>query len=77
MSTTITVRTDRALRKALEERAHVEGKTVSELVREILAGVLAPRSFGERVGHLRGRLTVRSDDLTGWRKLLRERNWRP
>jgi len=35
-TTTLTIRTDEGLREALQKRAEVQGKTVSELAREIL-----------------------------------------
>jgi hypothetical protein len=49
----------------------------SELVREILEAALAQRSFAERVDHLRGRLQLRHNGLSGWPRQVRERNWRP
>ena len=55
-SITLTIRTDEALRKALEEQAKARKKTVSQLAREILARALTERPFAERVGHLRGQL---------------------
>jgi len=77
MSSTLTIRTDDALRAALNERAQAEDKTVSELVREILEDALSNRSFSERVDHLRGRLQLRRTGLSGWTRQVRERNWRP
>lgn len=76
MSKTIAVRVDAALEKALEERAHATGATISEVVREALREAFAERPLAERVGHLRGALRVRADD-DPWRRDLRERNWRP
>jgi hypothetical protein len=75
--TTLTIRTDPALRKALERRARAGGRTVSEVAREILANALTEQQLGLRTGHLRGRLTLRRDADDAWRKALRERNWRP
>lgn len=74
-NTTLTVRTDAELREALDRRAEAEGKTVSEVVREILERAVAERPLAQRIGHLRGRLRL---DSTGaaWRERLRERNWR-
>ncbi|MBM4059905.1 MAG: ribbon-helix-helix protein, CopG family [Planctomycetes bacterium] len=77
MASTLTIRTDDALRAALDERAQAEDKTVSELVREILDAALSRRSFGERVDHLRGRLQLRRSGLSAWPRQVRERNWRP
>ena len=75
MSTTVTVRIDDALRKALEERATATGTTVSEVVRHTLRGALEERPLAERIGHLKGMLRI---DAQGdpWRSGLRERNWR-
>ena len=76
MSTTVTVRIDEDLRRALEARARAQGKTLSAMVRETLEGAVAERSFGSRVGHLRGRLRLPSPVAGTWRRRLRERNWR-
>lgn len=76
MSTTITIRTDEALRDTLVKRAAAAGKSVSGLVREILEAALLDRSVGARAGHLRGRLTRSGNDSDAWRACLRERNWR-
>lgn len=75
-NTTLTVRTDAELREALDRRAEAEGKTVSEVVREILERAVAERPLGQRIGHLRGRLRPASMDGP-WRERLRDRNWRP
>lgn len=76
MSTTLTVRTDEALRDALAERARAQGKTLSQLVREILEAAVAERPLGARAGHLRGRLVLREQATEPWRESLRRRNWR-
>ena len=76
MSTTLTIRTDDALRRALEERARAQGKTVSAFVREILTSAVAERPLEARVGHLRGRLRLDSPTERTWRDRLREHNWR-
>ena len=77
MGKTITVRTDDSLRRQLEERAAVSGKTLSEVVREILEEAFAYRPLGERTGHMRGSLDLSSPgDDDPWRQRLRERNWR-
>jgi plasmid stability protein len=76
MSTTITIRADESLREALDQKAAASGKTVSELVREILEEALAPRPLQARSGHLKGRLTLPRRTTQAWRKRLRERNWR-
>lgn len=76
MSITLTVRTDESLRKALEERARAQGKTLSEFVREVLREAVDDRPLAARTGHLRGRLTLDRQDADAWREELRRRNWR-
>jgi hypothetical protein len=76
MSTTITIRTDELLREALDKRAAASGKTVSELVREILEEALADRPLHVRAGHLKGRLRLPRKASEPWRKHLRRQNWR-
>lgn len=76
MSTTLTVRTDDALRDALAERARAQGKTLSQLVREILEAALAERPVESRAGHLKGRLMLREQASEPWRESLRRHNWR-
>ncbi len=75
MSTTLTVRTGEELRATLEQRAKGLGKSVSELVREILEDALADRPFGQRTSHVKGRLEL-PDGIDPWRRQLKERNWR-
>lgn len=77
MRTTLTFRADHELRRALERRARSEGRTISDLVREILAEALSERPLGSRTAHLRGSLDLSEPNRDGWRKRLRERNWRP
>jgi predicted transcriptional regulator len=77
MSTTITFRVDDELRRELEERASGLGKTLSEVVREILEAAVAREPIGERAAHLRGRLRLPRSNSEPWRRELRERNWRP
>jgi plasmid stability protein len=76
MRTTLTIRTDEKLRAALKERAAMQGKSVSEVAREILSEAVAERPLSERVGHLKGKLDLRASDTDAWRERLRERNWR-
>jgi plasmid stability protein len=77
MSTTLTIRTDERLRRALEARARLDGKSVSQIAREILAAALEPRPVGRRIGHLKGTLRLSEGRPEPWRAALRERNWRP
>jgi plasmid stability protein len=76
MSTTLTIRTDEALREALAKRASAQGRTVSEVARDILRNALEERSLEERTSHLKGRLRLQRKQTEGWRRSLRERNWR-
>jgi hypothetical protein len=76
MATTLTFRTDERLRSALESRALAEGKTVSEVVRELLREALAERDLFSRAGHLKGKLELPDEDHDPWRRHLRESNWR-
>jgi len=76
MSTTITVRTEDLLRKRLEERAAATSSTLSALVREILENAVAERSLGRRASHLKGRLSLPSDETSNWENAIRNRNWR-
>ncbi|HUP02082.1 MAG TPA: hypothetical protein VM737_11250 [Gemmatimonadota bacterium] len=76
MRTTLTIRTDDTLRVALEKRARAQGKTLSEVAREILRNALEEHPLKQRTGHLRGRLSLRQEQTEAWRKSLRKRNWR-
>jgi hypothetical protein len=73
---TITIRTDEELRDALERRAAEEGRSLSDVARDILRDGLAGRPLGSRVGHLKGRLRLRLGGDESWRKNLRSHNWR-
>jgi hypothetical protein len=77
MSTTITIRAGESLREVLDKKAAASGKSVSELVREILEEALAVTPLGIRTGHLKGRLTLPRKTSDPWRKRLRQGNWRP
>ncbi len=76
MSARPTVPIARALREALRRRAAVQGKTIADVVREILRAALEERPMGIRVGHLRGRLELPATDEDAWHQRLRQRNWR-
>jgi plasmid stability protein len=72
MSTTLTIRTDQALRQALEQRAKAQGKTVSEIVREILEDTLKERPLDAKAGHLKGSVKFPAESSNPWRKQIRE-----
>lgn len=76
MSTTLTIRTDEALREALAKRASAQGKTISEVARDILRSALEERPLEERTSHLEGRLRLGQKQTEPWRRSLRQRNWR-
>jgi hypothetical protein len=76
MGVVLTVRTDEALREALRRRAAAQGKTVSELVREILESAVQERTIAQRAGHLRGSFGPPDGEEGPRRRQLRERNWR-
>lgn len=76
MRTALTIRTDERLREALEERAAMQGKTVSEVAREILSAAVSERALGARIGRLRGQLELPRDSADSRRRQLRNRNWR-
>lgn len=76
MSTTLTVRTEQELHDALVKRARAQGKTLSQLVREILRAALIERRIEARAGHLKGRLLLREEATEPWRESLRRHNWR-
>jgi hypothetical protein len=75
MANTITIRVNPALREALAERARLERKGVSEVIREILESALTKRPLSDRIGKLRGGLRVGSA-TNDWQRRIRERNWR-
>jgi hypothetical protein len=76
MSTTVTIRLDQALRRALEARARRQGKSLSAMVRETLEVAVAEGPLSTRVGPLRGRLRLSAPIAGSWRAHLRKRNWR-
>lgn len=76
IGSTLTIRTDEALRAALAKRAAERGETVSALVRRILEEALSDRPLGAKVGHLKGRLSLPRAPAGSWRAELRQRNWR-
>ncbi len=76
MSTTITIRAEEPLREALDKKAAATGKTVSEVVREILEAALADKPLQVRAGHLKGRLRLPRRSSEAWARRLRQHNWR-
>jgi predicted transcriptional regulator len=75
MRATLTIRTDDRLRGALDARARRLGKSVSQLVRDILEDALVERPLRDRLSRVKG--TVRAPRAgNGWRAEIRARNWR-
>lgn len=68
---------DERLHEALEKRHAMQGKTVSEVAREILSAAVSERPLGTRSGRLRGQLELPHDSADSPRRQLRKRNWRP
>ncbi len=63
------MRTDKTLREVLRRRAATRGRTISDLVREILERAHLDRPLALRMGQLRGRRRLpASDDHTGSRQ---------
>jgi hypothetical protein len=76
MTGTITVRVDRRQREALDRLARAVGKSLSELVRDILGQALDGRPLASRTAHLAGRLTPSPKAPDAFRARIRENNWR-
>jgi plasmid stability protein len=76
MEKTLTIRLDAEQQQKLGQTAKMLGKSVSELVREILQQALAERTVGARAGHLKGRLSLPSPPRDTWAHQIKERNWR-
>ena len=76
MDKTLTIRLDRSQNEALTSRAKALNKTRSELVRDLIERGLDERPLARRIGHLKGRLELPSAPAAGWRRRLKDRNWR-
>jgi ribbon-helix-helix CopG family protein len=76
MEKTLTIRLDAEQQRQLGQAAKMLGKSVSELVREILQQALAERPLGAKAGHLKGRLNLTPSSRDAWARKLKERNWR-
>lgn len=75
MDKTLTIRLDRSQDEALTARARAQGKTRSEVVRELIERGLKEHPMGRRIGHLKGRVDVPAPKA-GWQRRIRDRNWR-
>ena len=76
MEKTLTIRLGADQQKLLGQTAKMLGKSISELVREILEQALAERTLGSKAGHLKGQLTLKPSPRDAWVRRLKERNWR-
>jgi len=76
MDKTLTLRLDAKQRNALLEIARHQGKSVSQLVRDLLSNALAERPLGDKAKHLKGQLKLSRAMEDAWRRKLKERNWR-
>jgi hypothetical protein len=71
----MTIRLSEEEDSAITSRAKALGRTRSDVVRDLIARGLQDQPVGRRIAHLRGRLGLPAAK-GGWRKQLRERNWR-
>ncbi len=76
MGKTLTIRVDSEQEQRLARAAKLTGKTVSEIVRELLDEALVERPVAARAGHLKGRLTLPGKPRHAWARQIKERNWR-
>jgi len=76
MEKILSVRIDAEQQRQLGQAAKMLGKSMSELVREILQQALAEHPLGDKVGHLRGHLNLTSSSRGSWARKLKSRNWR-
>ncbi len=76
MTTSFTFRLDSEKREKLRRKARTLGKTESELLREILDRELETGKKTERLKALAGSLSLKGMKLDGWKKSIRENNWR-
>ena len=75
MEKTLSIRLDAEQQRQLGQAAKTLGKSVSELVREILEQALAGERLGSKTAHLKGRLNL-APSRDAWSRKLKERNWR-
>ena len=76
MPAKLTVRIDHKLRQGFQARAREMGKTVSELVRDLLESALSEEPISARAGHLKGRLSLPKPEPGSLRERLIANNWR-
>ncbi|MEW5982772.1 MAG: hypothetical protein AB1806_10435 [Acidobacteriota bacterium] len=76
MPETLTIRIKPHEREALNSVAKSLGKSVSEVVRDILVQALEERPLASRAGHLAGRLTLGPASADAFRAKIKASNWR-
>ena len=77
MADTLTIRLGPHQREALNRLARTLGKSVSEVVRDILGQALEERSLASKTQHLAGRLTLSPAPPGSFRARIKANNWRP
>lgn len=77
MTTTLSIRLDSTRREKLRRKAKALGKTESAFMREILDREISSEPMGVRLKGLAGALSSKGIKMDGWRKAIKERNWRP
>jgi hypothetical protein len=75
MERTLTIRLSQTQDEALTQRARMEGRTRSAMVRALIDAGLGARPLKQRAGHLKGRAALPRTAVDR-RRRLRERNWR-
>ena len=76
MTTTLTFRLPKKQREKLRSKAKALGQSEAALLRDILNRELEPRTLGERIAHLKGKLGEPTGQPDEWEKSLRKNNWR-
>ena len=76
MHDSLTIRIGPRQRDALDRLAASLGKSVSEVVRDILTQALEERPLAHRAGHLAGRLTLSPASSDAFRARIKAGNWR-
>ena len=76
MKAMITIRLDARQQRAIVAAAKRQGKSTSAVVRDALDRALAIRPVAARAGHVAGAIDLSSTGAAGWRRTLKERNWR-
>jgi plasmid stability protein len=76
MKKKLSIRLDAEQQRQLRQTAKILGKSMSELVREILEQALAERPIAAKAAHVKGSLNLIPSSRNAWSRKLKERNWR-